>query len=498
MAARSGTSAPSRRRRTGGRNLSGQPGLSPAEHAARLAELGKGYAAISEHLKELETRDPEFTVKSLDCPAVADLARAHNLTLVFLVPTNEADLGTVAFVVSPVGGEPEVLRLTGLTRARLHELLFQLPEGGKWGVELLEAGSEYLGWLAAYWLTHLPEARHSRDVAQKAQQVWHTATQRLLEELDAGLMQPLAAQLQALPAHRVVIIPGGNLALVPLHAAPVAEKGRPRGKRRPVPLFGEEFEVSYAPSATVLAGCRQRVREAATRRWLVERVQSADYVELSTHGSFAPGRPERSALLLAHPEGHTAPAWVAGIPVERLPLAELQAGCERLSLDDIWAGRLPLKKGCVMVLDACETGQVEPGEEAEESLGFPAAFLAAGARAVIASLWAVDDFSTSLLMQETYRRMLAGAPPSLALKQAQHWLRTLPKAETLARLDKGIASLVRERKAGAWKRLDRAQRAQVLYRLAGMEERRRTLEEEAEDLPFAHPFHWAAFAVYGA
>ena len=204
----------------------------------------------------------------------------------------------------------------------------------------------------------------------------------------------------------------------------------------------------------------------ARRAWLLDRAAQADYLELSTHAAFAIGEPERSAFLLAHPAGHTAPLWRADVPPDqpmpatRQPLADLQAGCERLTLDDIWAGRLPLKPGCTVTADACETALIDPNEAIEESLGFPAALLGAGAGAVIASLWAVDDFSTALLMDKTYELMLPpnDLSPAAALRQARLWVRSLPRAEVLARLSACIRTLREENGHGEWARLPRVRR----------------------------------------
>jgi CHAT domain-containing protein len=243
----------------------------------------------------------------------------------------------------------------------------------------------------------------------------------------------------------------------------------------------------------------------ARRAWLLDHAAAADFLELSTHGSFAPGEPERSALLLAHPAGYTAPLWLADLATQRQPLSLLQADCERLTLDDIWAGRLSLKAGCVVTADACETGQIEPGEEADESLGFPAAFLSAGAAAAIASLWAVDDFSTALLMDRVYKLMLEvgadGRPPlrpAAALPRAAAWLRTLPLGEVLARLDGRIGQLQSEEARDDWASLPLAEEAQRYHLLYGLEYMRATLAEAGDDPPFSHPVWWAAFAAYGA
>jgi CHAT domain-containing protein len=168
-------------------------------------------------------------------------------------------------------------------------------------------------------------------------------------------------------------------------------------------------------------------------------------------------------------------------------------------LDDVWAGHISVKPGCVISADACETGQVDPDLASEESLGFPAAFLGAGASAVIASLWAVDDLATALLMDKTYELMLPpqGLSPAGALRQAGQWLRRLTKAEALGRLRRQLQPLEQGRQEGKWPSLDRATFHGLHHRLRGLRQRLCELEE-GPDAPFAHPVFWAAFAASGA
>jgi CHAT domain-containing protein len=95
----------------------------------------------------------------------------------------------------------------------------------------------------------------------------------------------------------------------------------------------------------------------------------------------------------------------------------------------------------LIVLSACESarGQIGRGEGV---VGLSRAFLASGARGLIASLWAVSDESTARLMEEFYERMLKGRQPAgQALNDA---------------------------------------------RLALM-----------KDTRYAHPYHWSAFVVIG-
>jgi tetratricopeptide (TPR) repeat protein len=73
----------------------------------------------------------------------------------------------------------------------------------------------------------------------------------------------------------------------------------------------------------------------------------------------------------------------------------------------------------LVVLSSCEGGaasRVIGGEVA----GLGHALLRAGARAVLASLWPVDDDATAFLMAEFYRARLSGVGEATALAQAMH------------------------------------------------------------------------------
>lgn len=113
----------------------------------------------------------------------------------------------------------------------------------------------------------------------------------------------------------------------------------------------------------------------------------------------------RSGLALAG-----ANAWLQG---KRLP-NESDDGI--LTGED--ASGLDLLATDLVVLSACETGlgDIRVGEGV---FGLRRAFLLAGAKTLVMSLWKVPDAQTQMLMEDFYKRILAGRPRAEALREAQ-------------------------------------------------------------------------------
>ncbi|MBM3784400.1 MAG: CHAT domain-containing protein, partial [Acidobacteria bacterium] len=74
----------------------------------------------------------------------------------------------------------------------------------------------------------------------------------------------------------------------------------------------------------------------------------------------------------------------------------------------------------VVVLSACQSASLGEQIDGEGVLGVSQAFLAAGARSVVASLWAVEDEITAKLMTAFHKNLAStGASPEAALRRAR-------------------------------------------------------------------------------
>jgi CHAT domain-containing protein/tetratricopeptide (TPR) repeat protein len=125
------------------------------------------------------------------------------------------------------------------------------------------------------------------------------------------------------------------------------------------------------------------------------RLAQARYVHFATHGILGldDGRQPSLVLNLVGNEGEDG----------------------LLQLDEVAALKL---NADLVVLSACRTGQGRL-HDGEGVRGLARAFLHAGSKAVVCSLWAVQDEETSRLMVDFYRHVLKGQPGPEALRQAQ-------------------------------------------------------------------------------
>jgi CHAT domain-containing protein len=244
--------------------------------------------------------------------------------------------------------------------------------------------------------------------------------------LDAVPMAQIASGREVLRL-RGLPPPGGKGALVlaaPEFGPPQTRK--PAGPDKCVwreggwpelPGTKQEAEVVQA----LLLGAHQpttvRLGKDATEVALRKDAPGKRYVELATHGWFAPetcagsDAVDRNPLLLSG-------LVLAG--ANRAPQADQDGWLTAAEL----AG-LDLTGAQLVVLSACETGLGQTRTAMGEGVfGLERALTQAGARSVVLSLWQVADEETAALMGRFWRGVLVGKTPSWrALVEAQRGLR---------------------------------------------------------------------------
>ncbi len=231
------------------------------------------------------------------------------------------------------------------------------------------------------------------------------------------------------PVDRAVRLKPSLLAVGDVDYDKAGEPGKRADDSRTAPAglkrSWERLPGTFAEAAAVSKAFHRLFRGAsvidlskgeATKKAVREALARVRYAHIATHGFFAPepGEGPREALLGLHPLLLSGLA-LAGANREPKP------GEEDGTLTALEVSEMALPKLELVVLSACYTGLGKP-ERGEGLLGLQRAFAVAGARTVIASLWAVDDRATQMLMSDFYR--IAWDPDSVvsraeALRQAQ-------------------------------------------------------------------------------
>jgi len=135
----------------------------------------------------------------------------------------------------------------------------------------------------------------------------------------------------------------------------------------------------------------------------------------------------------------------------------------------------------VVILSACETGLTDrtiPGE----FFGLSGGFLNAGARAVLGTLWPVDDLPTALLLGKFYQYYLEEKQDiHTALRQSQLWLMNATNSEIHTYLKKKALE----------SRANDKINIRVLLKAAYH------LKSKPNELKYSSPAYWGAFYVAG-
>ncbi len=267
------------------------------------------------------------------------------------------------------------------------------------------------------------------------EELYEDVTKFRLFILDNNLWQPYAHKLyeklvkvveeELVGRERICIVPHGILHHLPFHAL-LAEL-------EPQEFFVERYDISYAPSSSILDIARKKNGQrrerslimaksdfsdhpgwrdldgtiaeknlimdnnllpqavayedaAATEDRLKESAREYDFLHFATHGQLDRENPLHSKVLLSASEKNDG----------------------NLTVGEIFELEL---SAYLVTLSACETGEIGsyvPGKEfssGDDLVGLTRAFIYAGTPSVVATLWYVADDPTAIVMEQFYRNM---------------------------------------------------------------------------------------------
>ncbi|MCW6037246.1 CHAT domain-containing protein [Spirulina subsalsa FACHB-351] len=385
------------------------------EKALEIAERSRGRAFV-DLLARLATSQPQVNPPSPTVAQIRQVAQQQQATLVeySLIGENSLNPELYIWVITPEG------KIT-FRQSRLDQVLSPAGQG-------------------QVPLTRFVEQSRNILLSQRKQQ-----SEQRLTDLYQLLIEPIADLLPTDPEKKVIFVPQGSLFLVPFpalrdeqnqylierhtilttpslqvlshtHQLPkrrgegaliVGNPTMPRiavaGSSTPVslaPLPGAETEAKAIATAL---GYSALIGDGATEKAVIQQMQRARIIHLATHGLLDEVKqisPTPGALALAV----SPPDDGLLTPQEILSL--------RLNAD-------------LVVLSACHTGRGRI--TGDGVLGLSRAFLGAGARSTIVSLWAVPDQPTASLMIEFYAQWVEKGDRALALRQAMlHTLKDYP------------------------------------------------------------------------
>jgi tetratricopeptide (TPR) repeat protein len=250
-------------------------------------------------------------------------------------------------------------------------------------------------------------------------------------------------------ARTVIVAPDGPFHRVPFAALRTSASGS-------ADRWIDHGRVVIVPSATLLGVIRARAssssqgllalagagpRLAGARselRWLASEFRDVSLRSPGVGPAITPATLQPYGAI--HFAGHTVLddrfPWRSGLAVRDAPRnADSDTlGIEAILADSGGADTEPLRAEAIaaqpidarlVVLSSCETasGRIVSGEGIA---GLTSAFLAAGAPAVVATLWPVEDATTARLVREFYRGLARRLTAAEALRAAQRRIRQTP------------------------------------------------------------------------
>lgn len=288
----------------------------------------------------------------------------------------------------------------------------------------------------------------------------NTMSKPLLEAMRVLLPRPFAERRP----RELVIIPSGDLCYLPFEALPLNVDGQALGDSAALRyalsasiLVGEHSNsvedggaevFAFAPhygtslvaeareerSANVLSGDEQRAKTGPLLHNEEEvTTVASDIVAKTFTGSSADERAFKDALpnaqllhLAMHAYSDNEPSRSGLVfTADAISFTEGRSAAVGSAEDGVFHAyellTRPLRAD-LLVLSACETGQgVHQSGEGVRSLA--RAFMLAGARSTVSSLWKVDDRATKEIMVKFYEHLAEGMGKADALAEAKRWYR---------------------------------------------------------------------------
>jgi CHAT domain-containing protein len=445
------------------------PSWTEKTETARKA-LETAVEAIREN-KELREKLPAFEhfMRSLPYEEIQKLI--PDKPLVYLLSTSE---GGLALIVDDKNIHVEWMNDLSQDQLENHIWTSGEPPGGYLG--------QYAQWQRALFDQETSEKR-LKALTQNWLDTIEDTTQWLWDACMGNLVDLLAAQHHC----RAILIPTGQLSLLPLHAAWVQDSDAPTGRRYAL----DEALLTYAPSAHALYVAEQLVDEADS-----ESVLAVD----NPDGSLRFSEDEVRAVLAGFEESEHLQGEDATVERVKTQLAQFDvlhfsthgiAGWAQplqshltmadgdLTLKEILDLQLPGSR--LAVLSACESGVIGT-DLPNEVVSLPSGLQQAGVAGVAGSMWTVLQVSTAILMARFYElwREEDFAPPE-ALRQAQIWLRDSTDGQKKAFFRKDMVEYASPKLP--------SESADIFFK--------EIYFSDSDERSFAHPFHWAAFNYTG-
>jgi CHAT domain-containing protein len=367
------------------------------------------------------------------------------------------------------------------------------------------------GWIFQNWLGQYVEDNNS----------WKEEFVGMLTELaqQLNLNDLILWHLEGIS--ELIIVPHFALHQIPFAALPIGDNR----------YLGDKFLIRYAPSCQVLEFCQQRPSPGNNLKCGTIEDATGDLPCASFEG-------EQLAVLYSIPDNRRLKGRHQATVSNYRELAQtvqiLHSSHHAQSrFDNPFESTLILGDGCITLgqlmtpawrfpqlsdvfLSCCETG-LSITEITGDSLTFSTAFLSAGARSVISTLWAVDDLATALFSIFYYQEWQQGKNRPEAIRQAQVKLRELTGNTLAASYKPQLTELLKQKReeTHTLRKISEAERKACSsgsseYQQWDEEYKKydkigkqiylslKNLDKYCQELkPFSHPFYWAAFTCTG-